>query len=267
MSREDYFPINDVMVWGGTHGSPPEGEGGPGIPLVESLQQRPIYTTIGKITADIANPEAVRLGVRYVDTNLVFCISQPQKNKNTYEGTIASGVVKKSADRDLVIDMHQQPVASGFDYLMCGPQVYHYILGLAALTEITTIVSGDAGLYKRFPQAVVVELSKNSERDDVDYWRSILSKILDEGLTRPPIKEFTIYSLTDLTGMEQQKLDITDKEFSPLEEIPGADILFGIDKKVYSLDTQGIEVVVPVAKHEIKIEEDIVHIPAFRSLS
>ena len=234
----------DIMVWAGTHGSPPKGEDGIGVPLVKSLQIQPIRTENGRVEGDLSNPEAVRRGVRFVEANLSLCFGNPEEFKDTYEGSLVPGILRRSKNRDLVLDMHQQCQISDTDYVYVGSRVSPHVLGLAAAVGIKTVMVTDNGIQGYIPQAVIVDLSQNSERDDLDFWRSVLSTTLSEGLPSPSVEEFTIYAHGELTDSDHIRLGVKDRKFTPLvDEVPGASELLGVDRPVYALYEPGHEVV------------------------
>ena len=200
MAKFESQPVQDIMVWAGTHGKrrllrgsigkSPRGEGGLGIPLVRSLQKNPVRTENGLVEAGIANPEAVRLGLRYVEANLPFCFGNPEDFKETYEGRLVPGILKGSENKDLVLDIHQQYGTADTDYVYVGSHVSPQVLGFAAAVGINTVMVTDNGIQGHIPQAMIVDLSQNSKRNDVEYWRDKLLTVLKEGVPSPPVEEF-----------------------------------------------------------------------------
>jgi len=278
MSKIECTPVDNIMVWGGVHGKKrmvrgrfsrrPRGEGGPGVPLVRSLQKDQIRAEHGVVEAGIANPGAVKRGVRYVHTNFQRCIVEPEKYRDTYEGQLVKPVLQRSKDRDLLVDMHQLMAASELDFIYMGSRAYPYVLGFASRAHIRTIVVVEGALHAQFLHGVGVDLSRKSERDDVGYWRSLLSTTLQEGLPSSPVEEFTIYTQGDLTANQRDELGVTNHSFSALEEVQGARDLLGVNRPVYAMHPQAMEVVAKVEPHEINTTEDgILRLPTFRSLS
>lgn len=270
MARLERIPIHDIMVWGGVHGFLPGGEGGPGVPLVKSLQEDPIRTNNGFVEADIANPEAVKRGRRYVEKDLSLCLGQPEGDKKTHEGQLVPDILERSKNRGLVVDMHQQSIPSDLDYVYIGSHVAPQALGFAAKAGITTLFVGDDGLCSKIPQAVAVDLSKTSRRNHVGYWRSILSTILHEGLPSPSVEEFTIYASANLTESEHEQLGLSGEKFTPFDEVPGAADFFGVKGPVYALYSKGYEVAMQLDEQglwDIEAEDGTLHFPTLRSFS
>lgn len=141
------------------------------------------------------------------------------------------------------------------------------MLGFASLAGISTIGVAEDVLHAQFPHGLAVDLSKKSKRDDVTYWRSLLSTTLQEGLPSPPIEEFTIYAHGELTDSEREQLGVNNHHYAPFEEVKGAGELLGVNRPVYALYPKAIEVVSAVEPHEVKVEEDIIYLPTLRSLA
>ncbi|HEY4160429.1 MAG TPA: hypothetical protein VGM08_00005, partial [Candidatus Saccharimonadales bacterium] len=98
MSAE-FLPVENALAWAGVHGE----ERKPGMPLVKRLRAQPV----DNVDADIANPEAARRGIRYIDKNLSFCLGEPGKYPDTYEGSLVPGILRRSAEYDLVAEFHR----------------------------------------------------------------------------------------------------------------------------------------------------------------
>ena len=282
MAKFENQPVHDIGVSAGVHGKrrllrgrfgkSPRGEGGPGVPLVRTLQKKPIRTASGRVEAFIANPKAVKRGVRYIDENLAFCLGEPASNANTYEGQLVPGILERLRNKDLVVDMHEQPDSGEEDFMYVGSSAALPILGFAAQVGITTIFVGSYGIYRHYSQAGAADVSKTSQRNDVDYWRAQFETALEEGLPSPSVEEFTIFALTSLTTNEIRQLGLNGKRLTPFEEIRGASDLLKVDRPVYTVysvnsSSPGIEVVTQLRPHEISIEDGIVRMPTFRSLA
>lgn len=280
MANFECTPVHDIMVWGGVHGKRRmlrgrfgghrRGEGGPGVPLVKSLQKVPLRTANGLVEAGIANPEAVSRGIRSVDANLALCLANPEVDEDTYEGRLVPGILLQSRDRDLVLDIHEQFGIADTDYAYVGPRVYPHVLGFAKQAGITTVMVTDFGIQNILPQAMLVDLSKNSKRD-VAYWRSQLETTLQEGLPSPSVEEFTIFAVADLTASEHVKLGVNGRKFKPLvDEVPGASELLGVDRLVYALYEPGYEVVSQLTSDDLRginSDDGSLRLPTLRSLA
>jgi hypothetical protein len=265
--------IEEAMVWAQVHGE----EYDPGGPLVASLQAVPLIVDGRSAEGDIANPEAAADGVRYKEVNLAFCMEDPERYAGTYEAGLVPGILGRSEDKDLVVDVHQAKDAKG-DYAYIGAEVYPHVLGFVALTGIRDIVVAKTGIPGRLPQAVLVDVATDSGRDNVEYWRALLKIALKDGLSPPPLKGFRFLAHTDITYEERREIGIADQSFSALDELPPTAAKgLGIDRPVYSLydttpEQEAIEIVTPLTATDMSttrnsLGREVLLLPTLRGLA
>ena len=134
-------PIKRVALVGGTHGGEVTG-----VFLIRKFQQFPLRVQrehVKTITL-LANPKAVEMGRRYVDTDLNRAF-HPQDLANpqlmNYEQSIAKTIARQiqHEEIDMIIDLHSTTANMGLTIILHNN--HPYLLRLAAyLTEINPLV-------------------------------------------------------------------------------------------------------------------------------
>jgi aspartoacylase len=134
-------PIKRVALVGGTHGGEVTG-----VFLIRKFQQFPLLIQrehIQTITL-LANPKAVEMGRRYIDTDLNRAF-HPQDLANSqlinYEQAIAKKIARQIQEEniDVIIDLHSTTANMGLTIILYNH--HPYLLRLAAyLTEINPLV-------------------------------------------------------------------------------------------------------------------------------
>lgn len=252
----------EVLVWAGVHGEEVE----PGIPLVRSLQTKPIPGVEG----DIAHPKAVEAGLRKLEVNLALCMKRPELFPGTIESSLVPGIRQRSAAARRVIDIHQlQPPAIQEDYAFVGPCVRKDMLGFIALTGIKRILISDFGLQGIFDHAVLVDVARTSPRNDVGYWREILAKTAAGAADEMTLsfENTTLLRHANVSTRDRKRLGLMGTAYEPGQEIPGADKLYDINLPVHALFgwaadwADEVEVAAPVDINKIRYADNIVYMP------
>ncbi|HEY9703492.1 MAG TPA: aspartoacylase, partial [Allocoleopsis sp.] len=133
--------INKVAIFGGTHGNELTG-----VFQVKKYQQSPdlIQPESFKTVAFLANPEAIKKVLRYIDTDLNRCFkSEDLLNQNliNYEQQLAKKIAEqmKEENIDFIIDIHSTTSNMGLTIILHNENPY--LLRLAAyLSAINPLV-------------------------------------------------------------------------------------------------------------------------------
>jgi hypothetical protein len=259
----DRKSIETVQVWVGMHGEERE----PGEALHESLHADPL----AGVSCDIANPRAFQLRQRYIDVNLALCLQNPGAYAGTYEAQLVPGILEKSQQSDLTVDIHQEAFGE-HDYAFVGPRVYPHVLGFIALVGINTIVVAETGIQGQQPGSVLLDIASQSQRNDVAFWRNKLAEAKREGLPIPPLETFRIYTHTDLMPEETRLVTAQQKQCAPRQELPAAAELLGVDRPVYAAfgyneGYEGIiEVIATIEVDDITVTNGTLYLPTLRTL-
>lgn len=195
-----------ILVLGGMHGNEKLG-----INLVTLLKQKPIKG----VSALIANPRAVKDGVRYVETDLnrSFGVSQDK----TYETSRAQYLTEYVKGFDLVLDFHNTQTSNnncGFVGINYDPR----LLTLLKVAGLANCIEADYNCINKYCRNVVsIEISQNDRLDKVVYWYQLLQSLR---LDQPEkLSELTIYRFKQrVSWQERNDLGINDwLPFVPIE--------------------------------------------------
>jgi hypothetical protein len=251
----------ELRFWAAIHGT----EVYPGVPLVESYQADPDSAIVG----EIAHPEALRLGVRQLGVNLVYCLGQPHLFPDTPEAALTPGILAKTAAAKRVVDMHQQILPEvEEDYLFIGPRLHRRMLGFIALTGIKVVFVSNSGLPGLFEHVVLADIIQSSHRNNTAYWRDIFTRTIADELTPDSFPaDISLLAHDDMSVPERQRLGLIGTTYTPGQVIPGANEIFNTDAPVHALCGwhadyhDEVEIAAPVTAHDIRIEDDVLHMP------
>lgn len=193
-----------ILIIGGMHGNEKLG-----ISLVGLLNDNPLPN----ITTCLANPRAVKRGVRYTETDLNRSFgSQPRE---TYETGRARTLKRLVADFDVVLDFHntQTPANNcSFVGVNCQQRLYSVIktLNLYQCVEATYDC-----INKYCSNVISIEISNDDPLDDPRYWYCILKSMNERAAADNAL---TIYRFKQrVTWQQQQQYKISDwRPFQPL---------------------------------------------------
>lgn len=152
MSNLKFEPTN-ILVVGGVHGNETSG-----IELVKKIKKYPIngFTTL------LANPDAVKKKVRYIETDLNRSFG---KLPISLEEKLATKICKKTKKFDLVLDFHNTD--SNFStcaILTCKPSNIHYFLAsYFGLDKIVIMSPGGSLCGQASQKAFAIEISESDK--------------------------------------------------------------------------------------------------------
>lgn len=169
-----------ILAVGGTHGNEMLG-----INLVKSLEGNPI----AGVDTLIANPRAVEAKVRFIGTDLNRSFS----NGESYEHSLASQIIDKAKDHDIVLDFHNTQTANnncsfvgvGADALLKKATSF---LGLTNCVEATYDC-----INKACPNVLSIEISVGDLLDSVEIWREKVQRLANTDLERLKLEPVTTY--------------------------------------------------------------------------
>lgn len=120
-------PIKKIALVGGTHGDEMTG-----IYLIKKFQKNPhlIERKSLEILTLLANPKAIEIRQRYLETDLNRCFSQnslADLNSHFYEQALAKTIVQKIKENqtDLIIDLHSTTSQMGLTIIICDGHPFH----------------------------------------------------------------------------------------------------------------------------------------------
>ncbi len=159
----------NILVIGGMHGNEMLG-----IDLVESLQKSPIKG----VEVRVANPKAVKLGKRYVESDLNRSFGdQPD---DTYERRLAKTLLNDIEDYDIVLDFHNTQTPNN-NCCFVGVNGATKLYGVAEYLGFTECVQATYECINKYASNVLsLEISIQDTWDSVEYWRSKLTSLVNE---------------------------------------------------------------------------------------
>lgn len=133
MTYQSIGNIANVALVGGTHGNELTG-----VYLIRKYKQYPqiIQRSTFSVHSFLANPQAIELGRRYVDTDLNRCFKRQDLlnlNLSNYEQILAKHIALKLQQQepvDLIIDLHSTTANMGITIILNNS--HPYLLRLAA---------------------------------------------------------------------------------------------------------------------------------------
>jgi len=165
-----------ILVLGGTHGNELLG-----IKLVKLLKRRPIRG----VDAIIANPRAVKAGVRFTESDLNRSFGEAFAD--TYETKRAARLKKLAADYDVVLDFHNTQTPNnncGFVGVGCESGLYDVakMVGFSMCVEATYDC-----VNKYCLNTISIEISMDDSLDDPEIWHQKLAAMAEDTLLVPSL--------------------------------------------------------------------------------
>ncbi len=193
-----------VLVIGGMHGNEKLG-----ISLVESLQKNPIPG----VDALIANPRAVDVSHRFVDTDLNRSFGDGASQG--YESQRASELTAVVADYDVVLDFHNTMTPNN-NCSFIGPDLKPELLGVSASLGLSRCIRATYDCINRWCSNVVsIEISVDDELDAVPVWRERIRQLV---AGRRVSTEVKVYVFVGRCTWEQKEMLRSD-DWRPFEQI------------------------------------------------
>jgi hypothetical protein len=210
--------MQEVLVWGGEHPDEPKP-----IEFVRSLQENPIE----HVDADIANPRALKLGRRFVHTNMAIA-SPGNLFSPKYERRRIVPVLRKSRKYGAVMNMHTfGGHGKNMAFIDLERGVSRTVLGFLGELGIKELVSTDyGGMQKYVANTFALETDPHGLGGDFERLRGALDMLAND--PNPPTKraaEFAWYHHVGVPHVSQVHPDeLTDDmrsallDFQPLPD-------------------------------------------------
>jgi hypothetical protein len=140
----------------GTHGLPEI----TGLLLSMSALEYPI----DRWDIEVVNKVAIIEGYRFVRFNMATTWNKGDPNSNDYELRRTVEILELAEDRELVLDVHDQPINGG-EFIVIGESKNKKLLGVAALlgTKKVIIAPEEELLVNHNPNAATIELGRGKE--------------------------------------------------------------------------------------------------------
>lgn len=210
-----------ILVLGGTHGNELLG-----VQLVALLKKDPI----AGVDALVANPKAVRTGVRFTESDLNRSFGGLYKG--TYETRRALRLKQIATKYDMVLDLHNTMTRSNdcsFVGTGCNPELYKLSgqLGLTRCIQATYDC-----INKACPNTLSVEVSMGGALDDARYWYKTIADLQRGALANsPPVERYKF--LTRVTWQQAEQLTTAWRPFVRVSLVDRQ--ILGIAQPVYPI--------------------------------
>jgi len=210
---------NPNLAFGGMHG-PPEATG---LALHKSTLEQPIdgWDVV------IANEMAVEAGLRFVKHNMALTWGEANPTADDYELRRPAELQELASNREIVLDIHDQPTSEG-EYVLMGKAGNVKLLGVAALLEIkkVIVVSHKRSLVGHNPNALVVECGRGDTDQlvapNVERLRRCMASIAMGDLPAARPADFDYYEyVTEISTSRAQALGLArEGRLEPFGAIP-----------------------------------------------
>lgn len=211
-----------VLVLGGMHGNELLG-----VQLVKLLKQRPI----NGVDCIIANPRAVKAGVRFTESDLNRSFGS--QFLGTYETRRAKYIKQLASRYDIVVDMHNT-MTPGNNTSFIGVASGQDLLKLAGAVGLTNCIEATYDCVNKVcPNALSIEISIGDKLDSPEYWWAKLAELAGGQLGAAG--DVTLYQfMRRVTWAEADTLMVA--KWKPFQKIPSKDCKqLGIANNAYPI--------------------------------
>lgn len=211
-----------ILVLGGMHGNELLG-----IRLVKLLEQRPI-TGVDYV---IANPHAVKAGVRFTESDLNRSFGSHYLG--TYETRRAKYIKQLAGRYDIVIDMHNTMTPKN-NATFIGVDSNRDLVAITGALGLSSCIEATYDcINKSCPNALSIEISMGDKLDNPEYWWEKLAQLV-QGQLRQGNDVAQYRFLRRVTWAEVSARRATSWE--PFKEVPVIDRKkLGITQEVYPI--------------------------------
>jgi hypothetical protein len=198
-----------VLVIGGMHGNEPLG-----IKLIEFLQK-----------ADYKNIDGVYANKLAIEGNCRFMTSDLNRSfpgdiqSCDYEPKRAAELLELCSRYDLVLDFHNTHF-SGNDCSFVGQNSNQGLFDVSAYLRLRRVVVADYECINKYaPNCISVEISLDSERNDIEYWRRLIVRLskLETVKSSTTIEKFKF--VYRMTLDDKVELGLEKRNFTAFEAI------------------------------------------------